>query len=256
MISLLMPSLVTPEAPPVPPAASTPFPTTAWSCVRQAQDTTHPRYVAAVNRLIAAYWRPVFHFLRAKGRSVADAEDLTQEFFVRFLAKGWLGRADPGRGRFRAFLKTLVGRFATVRTDRARNQDRFEKQFVAVSSLMRDEDRSYEPAAGEAPDEAFDRQWKQDVLATVRRHLREHYEGSSDPEQQKRYAIFAAYHLADQAKEQPTRHALAARFGVSLEAIRYALEQVKKKYERLLRQEVRDQVGSEEEVEAELHGLA
>ena len=240
----------------MPPAASARFPTTAWSCVREAQDTTHPRYVAAVNRLIAAYWRPVFYYLRAKGHAAPDAEDLTQEFFVRFLAKGWLGRAAPGKGRFRGFLKTLVGRFAIVRTDRARNQDQFERQFVAVSSLVKDEDRSFEPAAGETPDEAFDRQWKVETLTTVRRNLRTHYVGSGDPEQRKRFEIFAAYHLADPATGQPTREELAVRFGVSLETVRYALGELKKRYERLLRQEVRDQVGSEDEVEAELRGLA
>lgn len=237
----------------MPPAG---FPTTAWSCVREAQDANHPRYVAAVNRLIAAYWRPVFYYLRAKGHAAPDAEDLTQEFFTRFLAKGWLGRADPGKGRFRAFLKTLVGRFAVARTTRAPRQDRFERQFVAVSELMRDEDRGYEPAAGETPDEAFDRRWRRETLAAVRRNLRAYYEDSTDPEQRRRYEVFAAYYLADREADRPTREALAGRFGVTVDAVRHALGEVKKRYERLLRQEVRDQVGSEDEVEAELRSLA
>ncbi|OWK40827.1 RNA polymerase sigma factor [Fimbriiglobus ruber] len=236
-------------------AASARFPTTAWSCVRQAQDPTHPRYVAAVNQLIATYWRPVFYYLRAKGHPAPDAEDLTQQFFTRFLAKGWLDRVDPGRGRFRAFLKTLVGRFAITRIERARRQEQFERQFVAVSNLVRDEDRDYEPAAGESPDEAFDRQWRAETLATVRRNLQTHYESATDPDARQRFAIFAAYHLADAGKGQPTRPELAERFGVSLEVVAYALREVKARYERLLRQEVRDQVGSEEEIEADLRAL-
>jgi RNA polymerase sigma-70 factor (ECF subfamily) len=205
--------------------------------------------------LIATYWRPVFSYLRAKGHTATDAEDLTQEFFVRFLAKGWLDRADPGKGCFRAFLKTLAGRFALVRTDRARQQDRFERQFVAVSTLVKDEDRRYEPAAGETPEEAFDRQWKQETLATVRRNLRAYYEGADDPKLRRRFEIFAAYYLAERVSEQPTRDVLAARYGMTLDAVRHALDEVNKRYERLLRQEIRDQVGSEDEVEAELRSL-
>ena len=29
------------------------FPSTAWSCVRKAQDPTHPQFVAALNRPVA-----------------------------------------------------------------------------------------------------------------------------------------------------------------------------------------------------------
>jgi hypothetical protein len=61
------------------------FPSTAWSCVRAAQDPDHPQFVAATNRLITTYWKPVFCYLRAKGHAAQDAEDRTQEFFLRFL---------------------------------------------------------------------------------------------------------------------------------------------------------------------------
>ncbi|OWK42247.1 hypothetical protein [Fimbriiglobus ruber] len=57
------------------------------------------------------------------------------------------------------------------------------------------------------------------------------------------------------ASGQPTRSELAERFGVSLEVVAHALREVKARYERLLRQEVRDQVGSEEEIEADLRAL-
>src|SRR5437870_8316741 len=101
------------------------FPSTAWSCVGKAQDPTHPQYVAAVNRLVTAYCKPVFHYLRAKGHSAQDAEDFTQEFFFHFLARGWLQRADQARGRFRDYLRTLVKRFAYDQTARARVQKQF-----------------------------------------------------------------------------------------------------------------------------------
>lgn len=225
------------------------FPTTAWSCVREAGDPTHPTHVSAVNRLMASYWKPVFHFLRAKGKPTEDAEDLTQEFFTAFLVKGWIGRADPGKGQFRSFVKTLVARFAVARFDRAPNQQQHERGYVSVATLMTDADRQWEPTAGETPEDAFERSWRVSVLATVRRNLAIHYE-AGDQTAKQRYAIFTAYH--EPTGEQPTRQQLAMQFGITLEAVRWALDDVRKRYERLLRQEVRDQVGSEAEMDEEL----
>jgi RNA polymerase sigma-70 factor (ECF subfamily) len=238
-------------------AASQPvrFPTTAWSCVRAAQDPGHPDFIAAMNRLIAAYWKPVFHYLRAAGQPAAQAEDLTQEFFLRFLTRGWLSPADAQRGQFRHFLCTLLKRFAYNQTVRANKQEAFEQRFVSVHRLIQDSDRAYEPPARETPEEAFQKQWQAGVLGAVRRNLRAYYEGLGKPAQRQRFAIFAAYHFVERSSEQPTQDALAARFGVSREVVRYALEEVGKRYERFLRQEVRDQVGTEADIEQELADL-
>src|SRR5207249_1760000 len=102
------------------------FPSTAWSCVRTAQDPTHPQFVAAMNRLITTYWKPVFHYLRARGQAAQDAEDRTQEFFLRYLLQRKLTPADPQRGRFRDLLLTALQRFAYDQTVRAKLQAKFE----------------------------------------------------------------------------------------------------------------------------------
>ena len=87
------------------------FPTTAWTMVRKAQDPQSPERLAAMNRCVAGYWRPVFYYLRARGHSFPQAEDVTQDFFMRFFEKNWIQPADPGRGRFRTFLLTILKRF-------------------------------------------------------------------------------------------------------------------------------------------------
>jgi DNA-directed RNA polymerase specialized sigma24 family protein len=239
-------------------ASSARFPSTSWSCIRQVQDQDpgHPQFVAAVNRLVGAYWRPAFHYLRARGYRAAEAEDLTQEFFCCCLVKAsWLQLADQRRGQFRNFLRTLLKRFAYDRTARALAQEKFDNQFVAIADYMQDSDRSYEPPAHETPDEAFDRQWRAELLATVRKNLRTYYEGNGVARVRRQYEIFAAYHFVDRADDQPTQEALAARFGVSRDVVRSALDCVRKRYERFLRLEVRDQVSSEEDVDEEIRRL-
>lgn len=235
--------------------ASARFPSTAWSCIRAARDQSHPQFVTAMNRLMTAYWKPVFHYLRAFGHPADVAEDLTQAFFVQFLVKGWLQPADPQRGRFRDFLATLLKRFAHDKTVRAGKQAQFENRFVSIHSLMQDSDRAYEPPERETPEEAFRKQWRTEVLHAVRRSLQAHYEGQTRPEERLRFEIFAACHFVDRVEDQPTQEALAARFGVSRDIVRYALAEVGKRYERFLRQELRDQVNSEEEVDEEIRKL-
>jgi RNA polymerase sigma-70 factor (ECF subfamily) len=231
------------------------FPSTAWSRVRAAQDPEHPGFVASMNRLITAYWQPVFYYLRARGHGAEDAEDRTQEFFLRFLAKGWLRPADPRRGRFRDFLLTLLKRFAYDQTVRAPAQTKFERRFVSVQALVQDSDRTYEPPARQSPEQAFRMEWKSRVLAAVHASLRAYYKGLDKPKEWRRYEVFAAYHFVDRNEERPTQEALAARFGVSRDEVRYALERVTRRYTRFLRQELRDQVDSEKDVDDEIQWL-
>jgi RNA polymerase sigma-70 factor (ECF subfamily) len=199
----------------------------------------------------------VYRYLRARarGHSEQDAEDRTQEFFLRVLVKGWLRSAEPQCGRFRDFLLTVLKCFAYDHTVRAQQQTQFERRFVSLHSLIQDSDRAYEPPAHETPEEAFHRQWKADVLAAVRRNLRACYEGLNTPEEQRRFEIFATYYFVDRAEDRPTQKALADQFGVSLDKVKDDLKEVRKRYNRFVRQELRDQAGSEEDVEDDVRDL-
>src|SRR5258708_36694583 len=80
------------------------FGTTHWSVVLHAgrNDTTRSR--DALGKLCQIYWFPVYAYVRRRGHSSHDAQDLTQEFFARLLEQNWVARADRERGRFRSFL--------------------------------------------------------------------------------------------------------------------------------------------------------
>jgi hypothetical protein len=120
---------------------------------------------------------------------------------------------------------------------------------------MDDAARKYEPATGETPEQAFNRQWKEDLFATVRHNLQTYYDGSGDAEKRAWFPIFAAYDLPERPEDQPSQEELAERFHVSRDAIREALKETKRRYERFIRQEIRDQIGSDEDVEDELRKL-
>ncbi len=241
-----------------PAAPSARFPSTAWTCVRAVQNPDHPQFVSAWNRLITSYWKPVFHYLRARGFAAEVAEDLTDDFFIRLReGKALLKQADPGRGEFRQYLRVVLKGFAFKQTLGAKCQTRFEQQqFVSVHALIRDEDRAWEPPATETPEEAYDKQWKIELKEAVRRNLRAYYEGLQKPEALRQFEIFAARHFEpERVTDQPTESELAKRFGVTRGEVHHALRTVKPRFERFFRQELRDQVGSETEVDDELKTL-
>ncbi len=228
------------------------FPTTAWSFIEKVQDRGHPEHQKALNRFLALYRKPVFYFLRARNYSVHEAEDLTQEFFLRFvLERDWVARADPGRGRFRTFLlKVLTSFLADQGMSRLPRRKRFERKMVSLQGMLGDQERSYEPSTNETPEEVFNRQWAAAVMDTVRHQLREFFSGEG---RQTWFAMFEAY-FAPPGK-RPGQEVLAHQYGLSRDQVRNILDKGKKRFDRLLRAEIREQVGQEGEIDGEIREL-
>lgn len=239
----------------MPASPSARFPTTAWSCLEAARDPEHPKFQIAFHRLIATYSPPVVRFLRKKYPSVTDLEGLTQQFFFDLLSKGLLAKADQSRGHFRYYLRKILERFAIDKIVRVPRKDQFEQHFVSLHSLMEESDRTYEARDKETPEEAFDREWKASLVRTVLHNLESHYTTALDPEERKDFQIFAMRYLRENDKERPTQEAVAEHFGISRDQVRSAVDRVKKRFESLLRQEIRDQVGPDVDIEEEMSKL-
>lgn len=229
------------------------FPTTAWSLIRAAQHQDQSAYVAAMNRFMEGYWRPVFRFLRVHGHSHHQAEDLTQEFFYRLLKYDWIRRATPERGRFRNFLLTVVKRFVSdVQTDRAPRQRRFDDQLIAVSTLVGESDRTFEPPANQTPEDVFMRQWAQSVIDNCVTRLEAWCREKGHVIW---HEIFMEVHFPAPGTRRVSQQALARRRQLSRDQVRYALDQTNRQFVELLRAEVTDQVGSNDEIDAEITDL-
>ena len=87
------------------------FVTTHWSIVWRARENNSAEADAAREYLCRTYWPPIYAYLRRAGHGVQDAQDLTQEFLLRFLEKQWLNHLQDQRGRFRGFLMTFLKNF-------------------------------------------------------------------------------------------------------------------------------------------------
>jgi len=100
------------------------FATTRWTVVLSAGDPHSAGAATALEALCRAYWYPLYAYVRRRGHSAADAQDLTQEFFARLLEHNWIARADRQKGRFRSFLLMAMNRFLANEWDKARTQKR------------------------------------------------------------------------------------------------------------------------------------
>src|SRR6201998_3542485 len=94
------------------------FPTTRWTLVVAAGDSHRKEARSALVTLCENYWSPLYAYLRRRGCLADEAQDLTQEFFIRVLEGRYLDRADPKKGRFRSFILTSLKFFVADEGDR------------------------------------------------------------------------------------------------------------------------------------------
>ena len=229
------------------------FPTTAWTFIRRVQEQHLAGSDRDFDRFLASYWKPVFYFLRARGLPLHEAEDVTQAFFVRFLERDWLKRADQTRGKFRTFLLTLLSRFRSDRGQKqARRQEVFDRRIVSFQGLLGETERAYEPADDETPEAVFMRQWASVLFDRVLQRLRRFYEDEGRPAW---YELFAATHLTRATATRPSQRELGERLGITRDQVRYALEVVERRFKHYLEEEVRDQVASEADIGDEIGEL-
>src|SRR5215831_13046468 len=103
---------------------SSQFPTTRWTLVVAAGAAHRKEARSALVSLCEGYWYPLYAYLRRRGYPADEAQDLTQDFFMRVLEGRYLDRADPNKGRFRAFLLTSLKFYLADAGDRERSQKR------------------------------------------------------------------------------------------------------------------------------------
>src|SRR5262249_40046787 len=102
------------------------FPTTDWRFLANVPGRSEPGAQQALGEFLGRYWKPVFYYLRARGYPLHKAEDLTQDFLLRFWSRDLLQKADPRRGKFRTFLLAVLRNFLSDQGPRAPLQHRFE----------------------------------------------------------------------------------------------------------------------------------
>jgi DNA-directed RNA polymerase specialized sigma24 family protein len=227
------------------------FQTTQWSEVLAARAPEDTRSREAVARLCATYWHPLYAFIRRQGASPQDAEDLTQEFFRRFLERRPLANVHPGGGKFRSFLLACLKNF--LANERARTQARRRGggwRVIPLESGEAENRYALGPVDHLSPEALYDKRWAFAALERTLAELRREYSAND-----KRHQFEELQGFLPGGEGCVSRAELAVKRGVSIGAIDVAVHRLRQRFGALLRAQIAQTVGSEEEVEEELRYL-
>jgi RNA polymerase sigma factor (sigma-70 family) len=210
-----------------------------------------PQSDLALEQLCKTYWFPLYAYVRRHGHTKEDAEDLTQEFFARFLGKNYLAGLSAERGRFRAFLLASLKHFLANEWDKSQRQKR-GGNITHLSLDWQTADTQFQVAATNepSPDKAFDREWAVTLLAKVIERLQAECETEGRGKQFAELKIFLTV-----GKGELSHAEAAQKLGMDETAVRVAVHRLRKRYRQLLRDEIAQTLADAADVNEEMRAL-
>jgi RNA polymerase sigma-70 factor (ECF subfamily) len=219
--------------------------------VLNAADAESPRAAEAMSRLCRVYWYPLYAYVRRKGHKPEEAQDLTQEFFARLLAKNYLRSLDRQKGKFRSFLLAAMEHFLAKEWRDAHRLKRGGGRVIVSLDESDAEDR-YQVDAVESmtAERIYERRWTLALLEQALKRLREEFAGAG------RLALFEALEVYLTGDRAPCTYAeLGLKLDMTEGALKVAVHRMRARYGELVRAEIANTVSREEDIEDELRHL-
>ncbi|HUR46122.1 MAG TPA: sigma-70 family RNA polymerase sigma factor [Candidatus Saccharimonadales bacterium] len=226
------------------------FVTTHWSIVLSAKAGLPGEADEALEQLCKTYWWPLYTFVRRRGYGAHDAQDLTQEFFARLLAKDFLRAVERSKGRFRSFLLASLEHFVANEWRNAHTHKRGgEFTFVSTDG---DPEQQYLRLSGSSlsPLELFDQQWAMTLLNEAILRLQKEFVAAG------KKALFESTKIYLTGEKQTAPYAeLAAKLNMTEGALKMAVSRMRQRYGELLLEGIARTVNDPKDIEDELHAL-
>ena len=226
------------------------FTTTQWSVVLEAQGES-PAAQEALENLCRTYWRPVYSFVRREGLGREEAEDVTQGFFAQLLERKRLSAVRKEKGRLRSFLLGALKYFLADERRRAMAVKRGKGQrLIPLERLRVDERIEMESSDPVTAEMIYERRWALTVLENVLSRLKDEYQTAGNA------ALFDLLkQLLPDEPGSPSQADIAARLGMTENAVRQAFYRFRQRYQSLLREEIAHTVATPGDIEDELRHL-
>ncbi len=227
------------------------FATTRWSIVLAAGHDFSLESRRALESLCETYWFPVYTYVRRLVSGVEDAQDLTQGFFAHLLDKDAIAKAQPDRGRFRAFLLTALKNFLANERQKARAEKRGGGKAPLSLDFESGESRyQIEPSHELTPEAQFERRWVLTLLDQVLNSLRIELAEAGKESQFEKLKGALVGEMTNADCEQA-----AEALGITSAAAKQAAYRMRKRYRELFRLEVARTVADDSEVDDEIGRL-
>jgi RNA polymerase sigma-70 factor (ECF subfamily) len=182
---------------------------------------------------------------------VPEAQDLTQEFFARLLAKQRLATVSPEKGRFRSFLLASLNHFLADVHDRAKCLKRGgDREIISIDAQEAEHRYALEPIEQRTPDSLFEQQWAVALLDRVLERLRREVSATG-----KAQLFEELQPCLVGERGGPKQCQIAARLGMSESTVSVTVHRLRQRYRAILREELAQTVGSPAEVDEEMRHL-
>jgi RNA polymerase sigma factor (sigma-70 family) len=213
------------------------------------QNLNSQEVTKALEDLYRIYCYPVYAFIRRRGRTREEAQDLTQDFFLHLLERNTLRRADPNRGKFRSFLLGALEFFLAQVNERASALKRGGKaEFVFLDNDSAEV--QYQLVSAELSAETvFEIRWAASLISATLERLK------SEMAREGRANVFETLQEFLLGEKASSYQEAAERLGFSLGAIKTVIHRLRSRYRTLLREEVAQTVTHPDEIDNELRSL-
>lgn len=229
------------------------FPATRHSVIARIRGVNADARRDAFGELVDAYWKPVYKHLRLTWRlAPEDAQDLAQGFFSEAFEKAWLERFEPGKARFRTFVRVCADRFVMNNRQSASRQKRgggvlqVPLDFETVEREM----LNAAPSAASDPDALFHQEFVRALFERAVAAVRREYEAGG---RAVHFALFERYDLAP--ADGVSYASLAEEFGLTTTQVTNHLSQVRRRFREHALDALRALCGSDEEFQREAREL-
>jgi RNA polymerase sigma-70 factor (ECF subfamily) len=226
------------------------FVTTHWSVVLSAQGESVAAQ-EALERLCRTYWPSIYSFIRREGRTVEDAQDLSQGFFARLLERRDFDAVRQEKGRLRSYLLASLKHFLINERERGMSIKRGGgRALISLDELGAREHSDSEPADFLTADHIYERRWALTVLEQALGRLRQEYCAASNDRLFDRFKEL----LADEA-DGISQATIADELAMTENAVKQAYHRFRRRYRELLREEIAHTVAAPGDIEDELRHL-
>lgn len=223
------------------------FQQTRWTLVQKLTAAPTGEAKAALNELCALYWRPLYAYARSYGRSQQDSEDVVQGFLTKGVEKAIFKAADDKKGKMRTFLLVSFKRYLRDEHAKSVTVKRGEGKVDLVD--MQEEESRWADNDAEDPRLHFDRRWALIVVESARTQLRKKYESEGKASLHDALVGCLTGELTDGYAT------IAEEIHISLAAVKVGVHRMRKRFGELLRAEIQETLGPDEDADDELRYL-
>jgi len=226
------------------------FRSTHWSVIADCE-LSGEQATEALEQLCRDYWPPLYSFVRRRGYSPADAQDLVQGFFGSFLRHEGYKRTDQSRGKFRTYLLASLKHYLANEHDREQAEKRGGKcEFVLLEEEMEPVEALY-ASSSELPkleeEQHYDQSWAAALVSAALSRLSAEFQ-----EEPKRRLFAELKPFLCGGEYLPSQQEIARQLEIPLNTLRSHLSRLRARYAQILRDEVARTIGHADDVEEEL----